>query len=251
MDGVGPGSRGERPLGKIAGFNPTHIDNSLVYPLSIMGWMVQSTGTLAMHKFDMTDEEVRETKWAAKEVARNLDGVKLTDGLRIGEVLMNGRHHAMKSAGINKPFGKAYAEAFREWKQVFKFRQGKDAGNYYDAAIVCAQHRTIANEIVSLLSVKQKSEMGMFGLAKRVRAKVSELESGPKQIKAKPESWRREVDGRLAEIEEQVRAAEPRRASELVNLLAKHEPVEILELLRLHHSPWLVRLIDAARDEAM
>ena len=203
-----------------------------------------------MYKFDMTDDEVREAKWASREVAKHLDGVKLLDGLRIGEVLLNGRHHAMKAAGINKPQGKAYAEAFREWKQAFKFREGKEAENYYDAAIVCAQHHTIANEIVSLLSVKQKSEMGMFGLAKRVRAKVSELEGGPKPVKAKPESWRREIAGRLSDIEERVQAAEPRRASELVSLLAKHEPVEILELLRLHHSPWLGRLMDAARDEA-
>jgi hypothetical protein len=203
-----------------------------------------------MHQFNMTNDEVREAKWAAKEVARNLDGVKLTDGLRIGEVLMNGRHHAMKAAGINKPQGKAYAEAFREWKQAFKFREGKEAENYYDAAIVCAQHRTIANEIVSLLSVKQKSEMGMFGLAKRVRAKVSELENGPKPVKAKPESWRHEFAGRLAEIEERVASAEPKRASELVGLLAQHEPAEILELLRLHQRAWFERLMGAARDAA-
>ena len=166
-----------------------------------------------MHQFDMTNDEVREAKWAAKEVARNLDGVKLTDGLEMGEVLMNGRHHAMKAAGINKPQGKAYAEAFREWKQAFKFREGKEAENYYDAAIVCAQHRTIANEIVSLLSVKQKSEMGMFGLAKRVRAKVSELENGPKPVKDKPQSWRRDVEGRLADLQERLASAEPTRAS--------------------------------------
>jgi hypothetical protein len=205
-----------------------------------------------MYQFNMTDDEIREAKWASREVAKHLDGVKLLDGLRIGETLMKGRHYAMKAAGINKPQGKAYAEAFREWKKAFKFREGKEAENYYDAAIVCAQHHTIANEIVSLLSVKQKSEMGMFGLAKRVRAKVSELECGPAPAKVqKPEAWRREIDGRLSDIEERVHAAEPRRASELVNLLAKHEPVEILELLRLHHSPWLGRLIDAARDEAM
>jgi hypothetical protein len=203
-----------------------------------------------MHQFNMTNDEVREAKWAAREVAKHLDGVKLLDGLRIGEVLLTGRHHAMKAAGINKPQGKAYAEAFREWKQAFKFREGKDAENYYDAAIVCAQHRTIANEIVSLLDVKQKSEMGMFGLAKRVRAKVGELEGGPKPVKAKPESWRREIDERLAEIEERVASVEPKRASELVSLLAQHEPAEILELLRLHQRAWLERLMGAARDGA-
>jgi hypothetical protein len=196
----------------------------------------------------MTDDEIREAKWASREVAKHLDGVKLLDGLRIGETLLKGRNYAMKAAGINKPQGKAYAEAFREWKKAFKFREGKEAENYYDATIVCAQHHTIANEIVSQLSVKQKSEMGMFGLAKRVRAKVGELEGGPKPVKAKPESWRREIDGRLSDIEERVQAAEPKRASELVNLLVKHEPVEILELLRIHQRAWFERLMGAARD---
>ena len=203
-----------------------------------------------MYKFEMSDDEVREAKWASREVAKHLDGVKLTEGLRIGETLLKGRHYAMKAASINKPQGKAYAEALREWKRAFKFREGKDAENYYDSAIVCAQHRTIANEIISLLSGKQKSEMGMSGLAKRVRAKVSELEDGPKPVKVKPESWRRDVDGRLADIEERVASAEPKRASELVGLLAQHEPTEILELLRLHQRAWFTRLVEAARDAA-
>ena len=69
-------------------------------------------------------------------------------------------------------------------------------------------------------------------------------------VKVKPESWRREIDGRLAEIEERVGAAEPRRASELVGLLAQHEPAEILELLRLHQRAWFERLMGAARDAA-
>jgi hypothetical protein len=215
-----------------------------------MGWTVQSIVRVNMYQFNMTDDEVREAKWASREVAKHLDGVKLLDGLRIGETLLKGRQYAMKAAGINKPQGRAYAEAFREWKKAFKFREGKEAENYYDAAIVCAQHHTIANEIVSLLDVKQKSEMGMFGLAKRVRAKVSELENGPKPVKAKPESWRHEFAGRLAEIEERVASVEPKRASELVSLLAQHEPAEILELLRLHQRAWLERLMGAARDEA-
>jgi hypothetical protein len=207
-------------------------------------------GNQAVYKFEMTDDEVREAKWASREVAKHLDGVKLLDGLRIGETLMKGRHYAMKAAGINKPQGKAYAEAFREWKKAFKFREGKEAENYYDAAIVCAQHRTIASEIVNLLNVKQKTEMGMFGLAKRVRNKVRELEGEPAPVRAKPESWRREFAGRLAEIEERVASAEPKRASELVGLLAQHEPAEILELLRLHQRAWFERLMGAARDAA-
>ncbi len=203
-----------------------------------------------MYQFNMTDEEVREAKWASREVAKHLDGVKLLDGLRIGETLLKGRHYAMKAASINKPQGKAYAEAFREWKKAFKFREGKEAENYYDAAIVCAQHHTIANEIVSLLNVKQKSEMGMFGLAKRVRAKVSELENGPKPVKGNSQSWRRDVEGQLADLHERLASADPKRASEAAELVSKYEPTEILELLRLHHRAWFTQLMEAARDAA-
>lgn len=204
-----------------------------------------------MYRFDMTDEEVRETKWAAKEVAKHLDGVRLLDGLRIGAVLLQGRNHAMKAAGANRPLGKTYSEALKEWKKAFKFREGKDAEAYYDYAIVCAQHRTIADEIVSLLSVKQKAEMGMSGLAKRVRAKVKELEEGPKPVQPqKPQSWRKEVDGRLADVEERMLASAPKDAAELVGLIARREPAEILELLRIHQRAWLARLIDAVREDA-
>ena len=203
-----------------------------------------------MYKFDMTDDEVREAKWAAREVAKHLDGVKLLDGLRIGAVLMQGRHYAMKAAGINKPQGKAYAEALREWKRGFKFREGKDAEYYYDNAIVCAQHRTLADEIISLLSERQKSEMGMAGLAKRVRAKLRELEEGPKPVKPpRPQSWRDDVNGRLADLAERMSAAEPKAYSEVIGLLVRRKPIEFLELLRLSQRDWFVQLLDAVRAD--
>jgi hypothetical protein len=203
-----------------------------------------------MYQFDMTDDEIRETKWAAKEVAKHLDGVKLIDGLRIGEALLRGRQHAMRAAGANKPNGKAYAVAFRDWKQAFKFREGREAENYYDSAIVCAQHRTIANEIVSLLSAKQKTEMGMHGLAKRVRAKLNELEGEPKPARIKPASWRNDVNGRLADIEERVMASEPKHVSELVKLLVRRTPKEVAEMLHRTDPTWFADLLAAMQEEA-
>jgi hypothetical protein len=205
---------------------------------------------MAMLQFDMTDDEVREAKWAAKEVAKHLDGVKLTDGLRIGEALLKGRQHAMRAAGANKPNGKHYAEAFREWKQAFKFREGKEAENYYDAAIVCAQHHTIANEIVSILSVKQKAEMGMYGLAKRVRAKVNELEGVPKPARIKPAARLDEHEGRIADLEERVMASSPKHVSELAGFLVKRKPEEVVEALRLADPVWLKRLLKAIQETA-
>jgi hypothetical protein len=203
-----------------------------------------------MHQFDMTDDEVRETKWASREVAKHLDGVKLIDGLRIGSVLLKGRQHAMRAAGVNKPQGRTYAEAFREWKTAFRFREGKDAENYYDAAIVCAQHRTIADEIIGSLSGKQRTEMGVFGLAARVRAKVRELEGVPKPVRATPASRFDELASRLAEVEERMTAAEPRHVSELVALLVKWAPEEVAEMLRQTDPAWFERLIEAAREDS-
>jgi len=94
---------------------------------------------------------------------------------------MKGRQYAMRTAGVNKPQGKNYAEALMEWKQGFKFRQDKDAKAYYDHAIVCAQHRSIADDLVAGLSGKQRAEIGAAGLAARVRAKLHELEGVPKR----------------------------------------------------------------------
>jgi hypothetical protein len=207
-----------------------------------------------MYQFDMTDDEVKEAKWASKEVAKHLDGVRLLDGLRIGAVLLQGRNAAMKAARTNQPQGKAYAEALQEWKKAFKFREGKEAQNYYDYAIVCAQHRSIADGIIATLSDRQRHEMGMSGLAKRVRAKLREIEDGPKPVKPpKPKGLRGEVDdvkGELADLRERIAAAEPRAYSEVVDLIVRRKPVEFLELLRLAHGAWRTQLVEAVREAA-
>jgi hypothetical protein len=210
-----------------------------------------------MYKFDMTDDEVANARRAGKLAQAHLKGAKLTEALTIGENLLVGSRAAMKAAGLdpadnNKPpTGRAYSEAFREWKDAFKFPRGKEEEDFYDAAIVCARHRTTADEIIAGLSVKQRSDMGVFGLAKRVRAKLREFEGGgSKPVKNRPVSWRKEVDGRLADVEERVHASEPKSASDLIALIARHEPAEFLELLRLHQQAWLERLMVAARAVA-
>jgi hypothetical protein len=202
-----------------------------------------------VRQFDMTDEEVRETKWAAREVAKHLDGSKLIDGLRIGSVLLKGRQHAMRAAGVNKPQGRKYAEAFREWKTAFRFREGKDAEAYYDAATACAQHRTIADEIIASLSDKQRPEMGVFGLAARVRAMVRELEGVLKPVRVTSASRLDHVEGELADVKERLAAVEPKHVSELVALIVQREPEEVAEMLRQTNPEWFARLL-AAREEA-
>jgi hypothetical protein len=89
---------------------------------------------------------------------------------------------------------------------------------------------------------------GANGVAKRVRAKLSELEGAPKPVR-KSASWRNEVDGRLADIEERVMTAEPKSGWELVTLLARREPEEVAEMLRQTDRAWLKRLLAAMREE--
>ena len=206
-----------------------------------------------MYQFDMTDNEVKETRWASREVGKHLSGIKLEEGLRIGAVLLKGRYYAAKAAGIDltineTPSGKAYSEAFREWKKGFRFPDGKPAENYYDAAIVCAQNRTVADEIIAMLEPRQRAEMGIFGLAKRVRAKVKEFDGKPKKVRATPKATTalEQMQGEVADLKERMAAAEPRTTSDLIELLAKREPTEVVEHMRLHQNAWFERLIEAA-----
>jgi hypothetical protein len=157
----------------------------------------------------MTDEQVKLAKGAAKLASSHLAGAKLYEGLKIGESLLVGRNAAMKAVQTNKPSGKAYNEAYRDWKAAFKFPKGKDAQALYDAAIVCAQHRTIADDIINMLDAKKRADMGIFGLAVRVRAKLRELSGEPKKLPARVTQQARfgAVEGRMADIEEQLTAA--------------------------------------------
>jgi hypothetical protein len=89
--------------------------------------------------------------------------------------------------------------------------------------------------------------MGMFGLAKRVRAKEYELSGEPpKPVKIRPNTVRGDISdlkGELADLKDRLTASEPRGVSDLVGLLAQHEPAEVLEHMRLHQLSWLTRFI--------
>jgi hypothetical protein len=163
-------------------------------------------------QFDMTDEQVKLAGEAGRLAARHLGGIKLAEGLKIGAMLLVGRAAAMKAAGVNAPLGRPYAEAFSEWKRSFKFPEGKEAQDFYDQAIVCAQHLAITEGIIAGLSAKQKPEMGVFGLAKRVRAKLNEFEGASKATQPKRQRAGHvasEFAGRLADIEERQMSEEP------------------------------------------
>jgi hypothetical protein len=163
-----------------------------------------------MYQFDMTDEQVKLARAAGKLATRHLNAIKLYEGISIGESLLTGRAAAMKAAKTNQPRGKQYALAFAEWKSAFKFPPGKDAERFYDEAIVCAQHRQIAETIISALDVKQKASLGEFGLAKRVRTKLAEFDGTPAKKPRKPRAAREdEFDGRLRDVEERQRSEEP------------------------------------------
>ena len=207
-----------------------------------------------MLQYDMTDDEVKAVKMIARQIDKTLNGIKikLTEGLEHGALLMRGRQIAMKAARTNAPMGKAYAEAFRDWKQAFKLPTGKEAESYYSCAIVCAEHRTIADDIIAGLSGKQRSEMGMFGLSKRVRAKVKEFEEGPKPPKGPRASntVREQVEAMREEFENRLAALEPKSTSDLVGLLVRRDPAELLEVARLHDPLWFERFMLAARNAA-
>jgi hypothetical protein len=205
-----------------------------------------------MYTFDMTDEEVRRTKAAVKLVIKLAKGEQLSDALAVGEALLKGRAHAMKAAGANKPNGRRYAEAFREWKDSFKFPTGKEHEALYDAAITCAANRTLSEEIIASLDVKKRVEMGVFGLAVRVRAKVKELEEGPRPPRAPSSTKARfeTVEGRLSDLEERVIASEPKALSEVISVLLTY-PTDNVARTLADINPELARKLMRALEDAL
>jgi hypothetical protein len=163
-----------------------------------------------MYQFDMTKEEVKRALAAARLVDKLSKSQQVSMGLEIGEQLLRGRAFAMHAAGTNKPQGRKYAEAFSEWKTTFKFPSGKDYNALYDHAIICAQHRSIAQEMLDGLSLQQRVEMGIFGLAKRVRARVNELEGRARETRKRRRPFHAEIEavrGEMADMREELTAA--------------------------------------------
>lgn len=183
-----------------------------------------------MFQFDMSDEQIKEAKQCVRLVKAHLGGVKLYEGLRIGSILLVGRATAMKSAGTNNPMGRGYNEAFRDWKKGFGFPESKEASSFYDHAIICAQHRDLADAIIAELSVKQREEIGVFGLATRVKAKVREMDpSYRKRARVSKTAPLREqmqnLRGEISDLKERVMANEPKALSEVVSAASRF-PVE-------------------------
>ncbi len=96
---------------------------------------------------------------------------------------MNGRHYAMKAAGINKPQGKAYAEAFREWKTSVQVSARAKTPEITMTPPSCARNIAPSPTRLSpcLTSNRSFFRDGHVRFSPSgVRAKMSELEDGLK-----------------------------------------------------------------------
>jgi hypothetical protein len=124
---------------------------------------------------DMTAEQITLAKVAGRLARKQAAGSTLYDALKIGEALLVGRAAAMRTAGVNRPFGKQYAHAFAAWKKQFGFTANKGLPlppAYLDNCIFAAENRADAEQVIAELSPSQKAGMGISGLTARVRAKL-------------------------------------------------------------------------------
>lgn len=133
---------------------------------------------------ELTPEEIERAKRAGKLAQDSLSGHRLYESLDIGEVLLKGRAIALARSGASTPRqgGRPYAEVFAAFKQTFGFptyndpKDQKRADAFYDDAIYCAQHRQFVDEIINKMDPRWRANVGVSGLAKRVRAKVREAQ---------------------------------------------------------------------------
>ncbi len=103
---------------------------------------------------------------------------------------------------------------FLSGKKKFGFPATADYKPLYDACIVCAEHRPDADNIITSFSVKERTKLGIYGLAKRVRDRINEREGGlrkPHKPSDKPRPTvsqkRKDAEARAAHAEEQLAAA--------------------------------------------
>jgi hypothetical protein len=139
---------------------------------------------------DMTAEQIQLARAAGMLTRRQASGLNLYDALKIGEALLGGRAGAMKAAGSNQPSGHGYAGAFVAWKKQFGFTPSKGLPlppAYLDNCILAAANRTVVDKIIAELSPAQRAEMGIWGLAARVR----------KELKREPAEPRMAVSGQI------------------------------------------------------
>jgi hypothetical protein len=187
----------------------------------------------------MTEEEVELAREGGRIAREHTRGVKLYEGIKLGESLLVGRRVAMQRAGSNIPRGNPYTLYFQEWKREFKFPEGQRDERFFDEAIVCAQNKTIANEIIASLNVNQRAEMGVFGLAKRIRAALKpEAQVKPKKLdKNVLAEAVIAVSGRLSDVETKQMSAEPLKwwtadPKAMAGIMAEVDPVAMRALVK-------------------
>ena len=123
------------------------------------------------YHFDMTPEQARLARWAGKAALKHLAGVKLREGIKIGEALLIGRDASLKASGANTLRHKGYALAFRQWKRKFHFPDDtteKGAARFYTDAILIAEHKELADRLIAIMPANRKADMGVPGLAKLI-----------------------------------------------------------------------------------
>jgi hypothetical protein len=116
----------------------------------------------------------------------------------------------------------------------FGFPTDPAFNSFCDAAI-CAQNRSVADEVIASLPVKRKAELGIRGLVKRVRERVREAKGEPrKPPKPSPvaalKATNRELEGKLADATERLAATEEGSLFDL----HKDKAVDIAEVTFKH-----------------
>jgi hypothetical protein len=128
------------------------------------------------YRFDMTAAQLKLARWAGRAATKHLAGVKLYEGVKIGEALLIGRAEALRISGAQNLRHKGYALAFKAWKHKFHFPDEQThpgAKRFYSDAILIAEHKELADRLIGGLPADRKAEMGVFGLAKLVQMNLN------------------------------------------------------------------------------
>ena len=153
----------------------------------------------------MSPERIALAHKASALMNEHIGGVKLKEAMLIGEAILDGRNAAMEMSGSNDPRGGRYTRALAEWKLQFGFADKPKA--LLDDCMIAAQHRALSDEIIASLKPVQRANFGVAGLAKRVRAKLKEIEGKiaiPRvSPQAKLKAQLEEAEGKLAHLEEE------------------------------------------------
>ena len=172
---------------------------------------------------DLMSPDQIELAHEASAIAHDqIKGANLYKALKVGEAILIGSTAAMEASGSNRDNGYLYARAFKAWKAQFGFDTVPPT--YLDDCKVCAKHRTISDEIIAGLKPGRRANIGVSGLAKRVRQKLRELTGEKVAQRASPHaSIRRKLadtTSKLAHVEEQLAAVDEDPAPTLDRRLA-------------------------------